>query len=148
YAMDYSSTGIELLNKKALPKGLIIKSQVFDIKRPLPFPDSYFDAVYSHMVLNMRFSKGELHSIFSEIRRVLKPQGLNFFSVRNNHDKVYGKGVEIEDGVYNINGFEIRFFSEKEIDELVSKENFKKLWIYEENEEPVTLYIVATLKGK
>ncbi len=36
---------------------------------------------------------------------MLKPNGLNFFSVRNNHDKFYGKGVKIEDGVYNINGF-------------------------------------------
>ncbi len=36
---------------------------------------------------------------------MLKPNGLNFFSARNNHDKFYGKGVKIEDGVYNINGF-------------------------------------------
>jgi hypothetical protein len=31
----------------------------------------------------MKFSLDELHFIFSEISRVLKPKGLNFFSVRN-----------------------------------------------------------------
>ncbi len=36
----------------------------------------------------------------------------------------------------------MRFFSEKEIDDLVSEENFKALWIKEEHEEPVTLYLV------
>jgi hypothetical protein len=35
------------------------------------------------MLFNMRFSENELHFAFSEIRRVLKPKGLNFFSVRN-----------------------------------------------------------------
>ncbi|MDQ4074085.1 MAG: class I SAM-dependent methyltransferase [Thermoproteota archaeon] len=150
YALDYSATGMELLGKKAHVKGFKIKTQVFDARNPLPFPDAYFDSVYSHMVFNMRFSKAELHSAFSEINRVLKPEGLYFFSVRNNHDKFYSKGVELEseDGVYNINGFELRFFSEKEIDELVSKCNFKKLWMREEDEDPVTLYTVATSKIK
>ncbi|MDQ4073545.1 MAG: class I SAM-dependent methyltransferase [Thermoproteota archaeon] len=150
YALDYSVTGMELLGKKAHEKGLKIKFQVFDARNPLPFPDAYFDSVYSHMVFNMRFSKSELHHAFSEINRVLKPNGLNFFSVRNNHDKFYSKGVQLEaeDGVYNINGFEIRFFSEKEIDELVYMWNFKILWIREENEDPVTLYTVATSKIK
>jgi SAM-dependent methyltransferase len=150
YSLDYAPTGIALLDKKAHAKGLTIKSQVFDMRNPLPFQDSYFDSVYSHMVFNMRFSKDDLHFIFSEINRVLKPQGLNFFSVRNNHDKFYGKGVEIkdEDGVYDINGFEIRFFSEKEILDLIAKEGFKMLWMREEYEKPVTLYLVATSKQK
>ena len=69
---------------------------VFDIKKkPLPFPDGHFDAVYSHMLLNMRFSQDELHFILSEIR-VLRPREWNFFSVRNLNDKFYGKGQEIE----------------------------------------------------
>jgi hypothetical protein len=54
----------------------------------------------------MRFSLGQLHFIFSEIRRVLKHKGLNFFSVRNRNDKSYGKGVEVENGIYEIKGFQ------------------------------------------
>ena len=34
----------------------------------LPFSNEYFDAVYSHILLNMKFSNDDLHFIFSEIR--------------------------------------------------------------------------------
>ncbi len=94
----------------------------------------------------MRFSQAELHSIFSEIRRILKPNGLNYFSVRNHNDKFHGAGVEVEEGIYEINGFEVRFFSEKEILDLIAKEGFEMLWMKEEYEEPVTLYLVAAIK--
>ena len=80
----------------------------------------------------MRFSLHELHFIFSEIRRVLKSKGLNFFSVRNHNDKSYGKGVEVDKGIYDVNGFLIRFFTEKEIQGLAAAEGFEVLWIKEE----------------
>ena len=118
-ALDYSVIAVEILDKITKEKRLPIKAQFFDVRRPLPFPDSYFDAVYSHMLLNMRFSLDELHFIFSEIKRVLKPKGLNFFSVRNHNDKSYGKGEEIEKGIYDINGFQVRFFTESEIQNLM-----------------------------
>ena len=83
-ALDYSVVAIDILGRVAKERRLRIKSQTLDVKRsPLPFPDACFDAVYSHMLFNMRFSEDELHFIFSEVRRVLKPKGLNFFSVRN-----------------------------------------------------------------
>jgi SAM-dependent methyltransferase len=149
-ALDYSRAGIEIIGKKAYEKRLPVKPQLFDVKKPLPFKDACFDAAYSHMLLNMRFSKAELHSVFSEIRRVLKPNGLNYFSVRNRNDKFYGAGVKVEeeDGVYDINGFEVRFFSEKETLDLIAKQGFEMLWMEEVYEEPVTLYLVATSKQK
>ena len=147
-ALDYSSKGIEIINKKAHKNNLSVKPQLFDVKKPLPFKDACFDAVYSHMLLNMRFSQTELYSIFSEITRVLKPNGLNYFSVRNHNDQFYGAGVKVEEGIYDINGFEVRFFSEKETLDLIAKEGFKMLWMKEEYEEPVTLYLVAAIKLK
>jgi SAM-dependent methyltransferase len=147
-ALDYSVAAVEILDKIAKEKRLPIKPQIFDVKNALPFPDGNFDAVYSHMFLNMKFSVDELHFIFSEIRRVLKPRGLNFFSVRNHNDKSYGKGREIDkEGIYDINGFQIRFFTEKEIQDLITEEGgFELLWIKEEYEEPVTLYLVSSRK--
>jgi SAM-dependent methyltransferase len=147
-ALDYSSRGIEIISKKANEKKLPVKPQLFDVKKPLPFKDACFEAAYSHMLLNMRFSQAELHSVFSEIRRILKPNGLNYFSVRNHNDKFHGVGVEVEDGIYDINGFEVRFFSDKEILDLIAKEGFKMLWMKEEYEEPVTLYLVAAINSK
>ncbi len=86
-AVDYSIVAIQILDKMAKGKRLPITPRVFDVKSALPFPNGYFDALYSHMFLNMRFSLDELHFIFSEMRRVLKPKGFNFFSVRNQNDE-------------------------------------------------------------
>ena len=143
-ALDYSVIAVDILDKIRKEKSLPIKPGIFDVKSPFAIQDSFFDAVYSHMLLNMRFSLKQLHFIFSEIKRVLKPKGLNFFSVRNDNDKSYGKGVEIEKGIYDINGFQVRFFTEKEILDLMK--GFELLWIREEYEEPVTLYLVSSRK--
>ena len=73
---------------------------------------------------------------------------MNFFSVRNHNDRFYGRGKEIERGIYDINGFEIRFFTKKKIEGLVAEEWFKIQWIREKHEEPVTLYLVSSIKVK
>lgn len=141
-ALDYSEKGVEIVNKLANEKQLPIAAKVFDVKKPLPFPDGSFDAVYSHMLFNMRFTKDELRFTFSEIKRVLKPNGFNFFSVRNVYDKFYGKGAKMDDGIYDINGFQVRFYTEHEIVDLA--QGFEILWIKKEYEEPVTLYLVSS----
>lgn len=74
----------------------------------------------------------------------MKTKRLNYFSVRNHNDKSYGKGVEIGDGIWKINGFQIRFFMEKEVRELAK--GFEVLWIKEEYEDPVTLYFISSRK--
>jgi hypothetical protein len=71
---------------------------------------------------------------------------LNFFSVRNNNDKSYGKGIEVDKGIYDINGFQVRFYTEIEIRDLVKQEGFEIIWIKEEDEEPVTLFLVSARK--
>ncbi len=147
-ALDYSNVAIGLLDKIAKGRRLPISPRLFDVNGPLPFQDNYFDAVYSHMLFNMRFSFEELHSILSEIRRVLKPRGLNFFSVRNQNDNSYGKGTEVDNGIYDINGFQIRFFTEEEIRNLAEAEYFEILWIQEEYEDPVTIYLVSARNHK
>jgi hypothetical protein len=69
---------------------------------------------------------------------------LNFLSVRNRHDKSYCKGVEVDKEIFDIDGFQIRFFAEREIQDLISAEGFEILWIKEEYEEPVTTYLVSS----
>jgi Methyltransferase domain len=65
-ALDYSVIAVGILDEMAKEKRLPIKSQIFDVKSPLPFPDIYFDAVYSHMLLNMRFLLDELLFYFQK----------------------------------------------------------------------------------
>jgi SAM-dependent methyltransferase len=147
-ALDYSRAGVEIiLNKAKKEKVMRLNSKTFDVrKEALPFPTNYFDAVYSHMFLNMKFSQDELHFIISEIKRVLKDGGFNFFSVRNNHDNFYRKGIEIEKGIFDIKGFEIRFFTETDIQDLLDG-HFQLLWTKEGFEDPVTLFLVCSRKN-
>ena len=109
----------------------------------IPFDKDEFDAVYSHM----RFT-WELLSLlkFQEIKRVLKHDDFNFFSVRNHNDKSYGHGRKIDNDIYDINGFQIRFFTKQQMKALVKGERFEILDIKEIYEEPVTLYLVSTRK--
>lgn len=72
---------------------------------------------------------------------------MNFFSVRNHNDNSYGKGIEIDKGIYDMNGFQLRFFTENEIHDLVVADGFEILWIKEEYEEPVTLCLVSSKKS-
>ncbi|TLX90738.1 MAG: methyltransferase domain-containing protein [Thaumarchaeota archaeon] len=68
-ALDYSVIAVDILDKIRKEKSLPIKPGIFDAKSPFAIQDSFFDAVYSHMLLNMRFSLKQLHFIFSEIKR-------------------------------------------------------------------------------
>ena len=97
------------------------------------------------MFFSMRFTCEDLKFIFQEIRRVLKNDGLNFFSVRNYNDNSYGQGKNIDNDIYDIDGFQIRFFTKEHVRALV-KEGFEILDIKEMYEEPVTLYLVSTRK--
>lgn len=65
-ALDYSVLAVKILENLAREKTLAIKSRVFDVKNIFPFPNGYFDAVYSHMLLNMRFSFNELRLYFQK----------------------------------------------------------------------------------
>ena len=46
-----------------------------------------------------------------------------------------------------MNGFQLRFFTENEIHDLVVADGFEILWIKEEYEEPVTLCLVSSKKS-
>lgn len=143
-AMDHSHVAIEQLLQNAKKKGLSIDASLYDATKPLPFSNGEFDAVYSHMLFSMRFSQEQLKFIFQEIRRVLKNNGFHFFSVRNHNDKFYGTGTRLDDEIYDINGFHIRFFTRQEIENL--SDGFKIIEIKEVYEEPVTLYLVTAKK--
>jgi SAM-dependent methyltransferase len=147
-ALDFSSIAIKGLIKGANERNVLnnIHASIFDpTNKPIPFSKDEFDAVYSNMFFNMRFTCEQMKYMFQEIRRVLKNDGFNFFSVRNYNDKSYGQGKKTDNDIYDIDGFQIRFFTKVNVRALVG-EGFKILDIKEMYEEPVTLYLVLTRK--
>jgi SAM-dependent methyltransferase len=150
-ALDYSNVAIDGLIEHAKEKNLLsnIRASAYDVKSMIPFKNEEFDTVYSHMFFNMYFKWENLKYMFQEVKRVLKDNAFNFFSVRNRNDKSYGKGRKIDnddDDVYDLNGFQIRFFGEQQVKDLVDGVGFEILDIREVYEEPVTLYLVSTMK--
>ena len=146
-ALDYSPVGIERLQKLASEKNLPnIHASVFDARKALPFKDNEFGAVYSHMFFTMRFTWDELKSIIHEVNRVLRNNGFHFFSVRNRNDRVYGKGIKIDENIYEYKTFQVRFFSKEDVEKLA--EGFKLLEIREIIEGLKTLYLVSSIKPK
>jgi len=145
-ALDYSSVAIDVARTKAKERALPVDATVHDVRRPLPFGNDEFDAVYSHMFFSMLFTWSELKFIFQELRRVLKGKGLNFFSVRNNNDRFYREGKAADDGIYDVNGFQIRFFDRHDVESMM--EGFQILEIKEAHEDPATLYLVLSSKSQ
>jgi SAM-dependent methyltransferase len=119
-ALDYSKEALGILAARADEIGVSphVARRVFDVRVALPFPDSSFDACYSHMLLCMELSTEELKFLVAEIRRVLRPGGLALYSVRNTFDKHYRGGVHKSEDMYEIGGFVVHFFSEEMIQSL------------------------------
>ena len=120
-ALDYSESGIcqmrERTKEMCLDKNVECVCQ--DLRAGIPLPDGSVDAVYSHMLLTMELWEKDIQFILDECRRVLRPGGLNLYSVRNDHDPHFGKGPHKgEDMWQNPIGFVVHFFSEDKIKRL------------------------------
>ena len=147
YAVDSSKVAIENIKQKMRGKNICLHLSHFEVRQALPFDSSHFDAVYSHMFYNMRFIDEELKFLFKESSRVLKNNGLLYFSVRSDKDVLYNKGKKIDSNIYEINGFQIRFFTKPQIKSFLSN-RFEIKKIEESYEEPVSLYLVFSDKKK
>lgn len=107
-ATDFSDVVIE--QDKARGRKPNLTFQAVDISQPLPFNDGAFDAVYAHLSLHY-YNEAMTTDVFKEIARVLKPDGMLFFSCKSVHDPLYGQGNEVEPGVFDRNGHLRHFFS-------------------------------------
>ena len=146
--LDYTEAGILAINRKAQELGLsqYITAIQHDARNPLLFQEETFDACYSHMLFCMALTVKELEFLSNEVNRILKPGGLNVYTVRNINDSYYGKGIHRGEDMYEMSGFIVHFFSKDKI-ALLAK-NFEVISIYEfeEGQLPRMLYKVTQRK--
>ena len=146
-SLDYSQSGINIINKKINKDKLKnIKTKVFDIRQKLPFEDNSIDGCFSHMLYCMALSNQNLFNLNKEICRILKPDGLNIYTVRNEHDGDYKNGIHRGEDMYENDGFIVHFFNKTKIKHLT--DGFKNINIesFEEGNFPRKLYFVVNKK--
>lgn len=116
-ALDYSDRALSEIREKASQSGLSdsIHTRSHDIRESLPYHDHSFDAVYSHMLFCMALTTRELQFLSNEIRRILKPGGINIYTVRNVEDPHFGKGIPRGEKMYEISGFIVHFFDKEKV---------------------------------
>jgi len=147
-ALDYSSSGIEIINHKIKRDNLsnYISTKLFDVREKLPFKDNSIDACYSHMLYCMALTIADLQKLNNEIHRILKPNGLNIYTVRHTNDGDYKNGKHIGEDLYENDGFIVHYFSEEKVNSLLN--GFKNISLekFEEGTFPRKLFFIVNEK--
>jgi len=128
-ALDYSPTAIKIINKKVSENRLsnLVSTKIFDVRKKLPFKDSSVEACFSHMLYCMALSNSDLKNLNNEVLRILKPGGINIYTVRNTSDDDYKNGIHISEDLYENDGFIVHFFSEEKIKKITDGFSFKNI---------------------
>ena len=147
-ALDYSPTAIKIIKKKAKDNNFskLVSTKHFDVRNKLPYKDNSIKGIFSHMLYCMALTNSEVKKLNNEILRVLKPGGINIYTVRNIYDGDYMKGIHIGEEMYENDGFIINFFSEKKVNGLLN--GFKNLskTNFEEGSFPRKLFLIQNKK--
>ena len=147
-ALDYSQSGIKNINQKIKQNNLsnLIKTKNFDVRKTLPFKNNSIEGVYSHMLYCMALTTSDLESLNKEIHRILKPGGINIYTVRHTNDGDYKKGIHRGEDMYENDGFIVHFFSKNKINSLLKGFINLEITSFEEGSFPRKLYFVANKK--
>lgn len=149
YALDYSEEGLSAIRKGAEANGVSssVKTVYHDVRRPFPFDNDLFDACYSHMLYCMALTTAELKELSREILRILRPGGLNIYTVRTTQDPHYRTGIDRGDDIWEIaGGFIVHFFSREKIEDLAEGFQIINIEEFDETRLPKKLFLVTTKK--
>ena len=147
-ALDYSPSGIKVIDQKIKKANLskYISSKLFDVREKLPFEDNSIDACYSHMLYCMALTTDDLVKLNNEIKRILKPGGINIYTVRHTNDGDFQNGNHIGEDLYENDGFIVHYFSEEKVNSLLN--GFKNISLekFEEGTFPKKLFFIVNEK--
>jgi len=147
-ALDYSKKAIETIEEKSKKLNLshFIKTKVFDVRKKLPFNDNAVDACFSHMLYCMALSNLDLKNLNKEIHRILKPGGINIYTVRHIDDGDYKNGIHVGEDLYENEGFIVHFFSKGKVNQLSNGFEILNIEKFEEGSFPRKLFKVTVKK--
>jgi hypothetical protein len=94
----------------------------------------------------MALTTDELERLSQEVRRVLKPNGLNVYTVRHTGDAHYGTGAHRGENMYEVGGFIVQFFSREIVERLARGYQIVSVDEFEEGGLPRKLFRVTLRK--
>jgi SAM-dependent methyltransferase len=146
--LDYSQIAVDMVNGKAQASGLgeLVTAIRHDVRAALPFADNRFDAAYSHMLYCMPITNAEVERLSQEIHRVLKPGGLNIFTVRHTGDPHFGTGIHRGEEMYEVGGFIVNFFDRAKVERVSQGYDLLNVGEFEEAGMPRKLFRVTLKK--
>lgn len=116
YGIDLSAKMVEMA-KEYEPQG---KYFIMDVEE-MSFEDNFFNGIWCSAVL-YHFKKSDLHDVFTEIKRVLKKDGILYLNLKQ------GKGQKfIKDDRFGGDRRFSSFYLEGEIKKILTAENFALL---------------------
>jgi SAM-dependent methyltransferase len=147
-AADYSQAAVETIVSKAHSAGVsdLIAAVRQDVREPLQFPDESFDACYSHMLFCTALTTTELERLSREVWRILRPGGLNVYTVRHTGDPHCGTGVHRGEDMWEVGGFIVHFFNREKVTHLAKGFEIVSIDEFEEGSLPRKLLRVTLRK--
>jgi SAM-dependent methyltransferase len=148
-AADYSQAAVRVIEEKARIAGMtqFLTALRLDVRQPFPFADRSFEACYSHMLYCMALTTPELDRLSREVWRVLKPGGINIFTVRHTGDPHCGTGIHRGEDMWEVGGFIVHFFRKEKVLRLAESYEIVSIAGFEEGGLPRKLFWVALRKG-
>ena len=148
HVLDYSDSAVDAIAEKAQQLGLAasVTALPHDVRDRLPFDDESFDGCYSHMLYCMALTTAELEFLSSEVRRVLRPNGLHIYTVRHTNDPDYGTGIHRGEDMYEAGGFIVHYFSPGKVEHLAKGYEILSVDEFEEGKLPRKLFRVTLRK--
>ena len=98
------------------------------------------------MLYCMALTSIELEKLNNEIQRILKPGGINIYTVRHTNDGDFQNGIHIGEDLYENDGFIVHYFSEEKVYSLLNGFNNISLEKFEEGSFPRKLFFVVNEK--
>jgi len=147
-ALDFAASGVAAIRAKARAAGLehMLAAVEHDCAEALPFADASFDACYSHMLYCMALSTPRLEALSAEVLRVLRPRGLQIYTVRSTADPDCGAGTIYGDDMCEANGFVVHYFGRDLVKRLARGFDLLDVTEFEEGDLPRRLFRVTQRK--
>ena len=121
-ATDFSEVAIKK-NAERFEDVDNLSFKTLDMSQPFGLGNNQFDVIYARLSLHY-FTDKITRNIFSEIHKALKSDGYLCFLCKSINDPLYGKGVELEKDMFELDGHVRHFFSQDYAASLLEK-NFK-----------------------